>query len=183
MGLFLCQTQSSEIVPEFVADSAEATGLKWATPSSTVTFVGARAGRVNNNQTINNNTNTVVLWDSEAFQPNYDTDSIHSTTTNTGRFTVPTGKGGYWMCIATVQFESNGTGIRAGDFLINTDVRTKGFRLTPSSATDTVYSASTVLKLAAADFVEFQVYQNSGTSLAIQADSYNNQFVFTFLGA
>lgn len=34
MGLFLCQPQSSEIVLGFVADSAEATGLKWATASS-----------------------------------------------------------------------------------------------------------------------------------------------------
>ena len=34
MGLFLCQPQSSEIVPSYVADSAEATGLKWATPAS-----------------------------------------------------------------------------------------------------------------------------------------------------
>ena len=33
MGLFPCQPQSSEIVPGFVADSAEATGLKWATPA------------------------------------------------------------------------------------------------------------------------------------------------------
>ncbi len=33
MGLFLCQPQSSEIVLGFVADSAEATGLKWATPA------------------------------------------------------------------------------------------------------------------------------------------------------
>jgi hypothetical protein len=165
------------------ADSSTATGLKWATPASGTTFVGARAGRVNSNQTISNNTNTVVLWDSEAFQPNFDTDSIHSTSTNTGRFTVPTGKGGYWLCIATVQFESNGTGVRAGDFLIGGDMRTKGFRALPSSATDTVYSASTVLKLSAADYVEFQVYQNSGGNLAIVADSYNNQFVFSYLGA
>lgn len=48
MGLFLCQPQSSEIVPGFVADSAEATGLKWATASSgsmtllsTTTLTGA----------------------------------------------------------------------------------------------------------------------------------------------
>jgi len=34
VGLFLCQPQSSEIVPGFVADSSEATGLKWATASS-----------------------------------------------------------------------------------------------------------------------------------------------------
>jgi len=163
--------------------NAGATAPEWKTASSGSTFVGARAGRVNNNQTISNNTNTVVLWDSEAFQPNFDTDSIHSTTTNTGRFTVPTGKGGYWMCIATVQFESNGTGIRVGEFLLNTDLVAKGFRQLPSSASDTVYSASTVLKLVAGDYVEFRVLQNSGGSLAIVADSFNNQFVFTYLGA
>ena len=34
MGLFLCQPQSSEIVPEIVADSSETTGLKWQAPAS-----------------------------------------------------------------------------------------------------------------------------------------------------
>lgn len=34
MGLFYCQPQSSEIVLSYVADSAEATGLKWATPAA-----------------------------------------------------------------------------------------------------------------------------------------------------
>ena len=40
MGLFLCQPQSSEIVLGFVADSAEATGLKWAAASSGMTLIG-----------------------------------------------------------------------------------------------------------------------------------------------
>lgn len=158
--------------------------FKWTTPASpTITFVGARAGRVNNNQQISNNTNTIISWDSEAFQPNFDTDSIHSTTTNASRFTVPTGKGGYWLCIATVQFESNGNGFRVGEFLLNTDLVTKGFREVSMSATDSIHTASTVLKLAAGDYVEFRVYQNSGTQLAIQAEPYNNQFVFSYLGA
>ena len=49
MGLFLCQPQSSEIVLGFVADSSEATGLKWAAAASgggmtlldTLTLTGA----------------------------------------------------------------------------------------------------------------------------------------------
>ena len=166
------------------ADSSATNGVKWAAlPASGVTFVGARAGRVNSHQQISNNTNTIVLWDSEAAQPNFDTDSIHSTVTNTGRFTVPTGKGGYWLCIATVQFESNGNGFRVGEFLLNTDLVTKGFREASLSATDSTHTASTVLKLVAGDYVEFRVYQNSGAQLAIQGDSYNNQFVFAYLGA
>jgi hypothetical protein len=158
--------------------------LKWQAPASpTPTFVGARAGIVSGSQQIANNTNTIVNFTSETFQPNFDTDNIHSTSTNTSRFTVPTGKGGYWLCIATIQFESNGNGIRQGDFLLNTDVVTKGFSQLPSSAIETIYSCSTVLKLAAGDYVEFRVYQNSGVQIAIQADSYNNQFAFSYLGA
>jgi len=34
VGLFLCQPQSSEIVLGFVADSGEATGLRWSAPAS-----------------------------------------------------------------------------------------------------------------------------------------------------
>jgi hypothetical protein len=160
-----------------------ATAPEWATPSSTPTFVGARAGIVSGSQQIANNTNTLVNFTSETFQPNFDTDNIHSTSTNTSRFTVPSGKGGYWLCIATIQFESNGNGIRVGEFILNTDLVTKGFRQVPSSATDTVYSCSTILKLAAGDYVEFRVFQNSGVQLAVVADSYNNQFAFSYLGA
>ena len=166
------------------ADSAATNGVKWAAlPASGVTFVGARAGIISGNQQIANTTNTLVLFTSETAQPNFDTDSIHSTVTNTSRFTVPTGKGGYWLCIASIHFESNGNGFRVGEFILNTDLVTKGFREVSMSATDSVHTASTVLKLVAGDYVEFRVYQNSGGQLAIQADSYNNQFVFAYLGA
>ena len=66
------------------ADSSEATGLKFATPASGSTFVGASASN-STTQSIANNTHTVVLWDTEQF----DTDAFHSTSSNTKSTTRP----------------------------------------------------------------------------------------------
>ena len=69
------------------ADSAEATGLKWATPSSGASFVGVSlCGSAAYNMP--GGTEYLVTWDTE----NYDTNGFHSTSTDTGRVTIPSGK-------------------------------------------------------------------------------------------
>lgn len=88
------------------ADSAEATGLKWATPS-TPTFIGVALYN-STSQSIPNNTDTTVLFDSES----YDTNTFHSTSTNTGRITIPTGQGGYYQLNCAIQFENKSGGAR-----------------------------------------------------------------------
>jgi hypothetical protein len=60
----------------------------WATPSGSA-FVGAYAYRTSD-LTIGATTDTVVTLPSEDF----DTDAFHSTSTNTGRITIPAGKAG-----------------------------------------------------------------------------------------
>lgn len=65
----------------------------WATAASGVTYVGASLYRDNNNQSITQNTATAILFPNEE----WDTDGFHSTSTNTSRFTIPTGKGGKYQ--------------------------------------------------------------------------------------
>ena len=73
------------------ADSTTATGLKWATASSTPTAVGAQALRTST-QGISTSTNVAISWSSAPTN----TDSIWSSGSAT-RFTVPSGKGGKWF--------------------------------------------------------------------------------------
>jgi hypothetical protein len=92
-----------------VADSSTATGLKWATPASGSTFVGALAS-TRATQTLSNNTMTAIALATEI----YDTDNFHSTSTNNSRFTIPSGKGGTYLFFATggTDYYTGGLGIR-----------------------------------------------------------------------
>jgi hypothetical protein len=69
------------------ADATTATGLKWAAAASSAAFVGCRLKQTAN-QTISNNTNTAIQWNSE----DYDTDAFHDNSTNNTRITIPSGK-------------------------------------------------------------------------------------------
>jgi len=75
-----------------VADSSTSTGLKWATPSSGSTFVGVQVTKITTNQSIPDSTYTVVSFNSEDF----DTNTYHDNSTNNSRFTIPSGKAGYY---------------------------------------------------------------------------------------
>lgn len=133
-------------------DSAQATGLKWAAAGSA--FVGVKAlgsGKTNSNATF-----TSVEFDTE----DWDTDGIHSTTTNNSRFTVPSGKGGYWMFLFVVGWQA-GTyteivsrwyknGVQQGD-------RTVG---RPAGSAGNIFP--TIFNLAAGDYMEVFTYQDSG---------------------
>lgn len=70
------------------ADSTATNGIKWAAlPASGSSFVGCRATG-STNQTISNTTQTTLNWNTETF----DTDGFHSTSSNTSRMTIPSGK-------------------------------------------------------------------------------------------
>jgi len=64
----------------------------WATPASGSTFAGCSLTNTTT-QNMASGAQYTVLFDSER----YDTDGFHSTSTNTDRITIPTGKGGYYL--------------------------------------------------------------------------------------
>jgi len=115
-------------------------------------------------QTISNNTQTLLTFTAE----NYDTDGFHSTSTNTSRLTVPSGKGGYYNIRFQAYWDPNVTGIRQSRILKNGAVLmySGDFETDDAAAYVPVLNGLTV-NLAAADYIEFAVYQNSGGNLAI----------------
>lgn len=145
------------------ADSTQATGVKWAAPATPI-FRGCRIYN-SGTQSINNATDTVLTFDSEEF----DSDAYHSTSSNTSRITIPTGLGGKYLVGCKVEFAGNATPARFVRFLKNgASVRASMVtEPSPTAATTADLMAETILDLAAGDYVEVLVFQNSGGPLNV----------------
>jgi len=158
--------------------------VKWATPSAgSPTFVGCEL-RKSANQTISDATDAIVTFDVETF----DTDNFHSTSTNTGRITIPAGKGGKYRFSYTHRWFGNATGFRNTGIKINGVSGASYNTVLNLTSTRLVYNGSYVLDLAAGDYVEMVVYQNSGGNLDLlyEEDSQLNagvRFGCQYLGA
>jgi hypothetical protein len=149
------------------ADSAEATGLKWATPASP-TFSGCALTRTTN-LSCANSTIVQIGFDAETF----DVDGYHSNVTNNERITIPTGKGGYFLWTIKGYFASNSTGIRAFIPFIN------GARYGEAAGYDSAITANGVtyltttyiVALSAGDYVSTGAFQTSGGTLNLDKDA------------
>ena len=166
------------------ADSSEATGLKWAAPAGSG-FVGCQLTN-SGPKTLTTGTSTIITFDTEKF----DTDAFHSTVTNTGRITIPSGKGGKYLFTAKVVFQGNATGVRYASFKKNgtTQYRIMTLQAVTSGAPDvTGYTMSQVFDLVATDYIELVCLQTSGGNLNVlglsDGDTEEVYFTAQFLGA
>ena len=159
------------------ADSTTATGLKWAASSSTPTFIGTKIYNTTD-QAISTGTWTSITYNSETL----DSDGFHSTSSNTSRITIPTGKGGKYIFTLIASFANNGTGDRR-IALAKNGTRLVYCLFTPNSTNYTYMNYSTVVSAAAADYFEVQVYQSSGGNLNAVGGSDLTDFTATFVGA
>jgi hypothetical protein len=144
------------------AASGETTGVKWAAlPSTTPTFVGCFLYK-NSDQTLSNGTDTLVTFNDEFF----DTDGFHSTSTNTSRITIPTGKNGKYLFTFNINFAANSTGVRIVMFRKN---GTSYYTATvPAGSADKArVQGSMVFDLVATDYIELAAEQNSGGNLNV----------------
>jgi len=158
------------------ADSAEATGLKWATPAASG-FVGCRVYNTTN-QNLSNNVSTTLTFDSE----NFDTNGFHSTATNTSRITIPTGKGGYYQFRGSIYFSTgSSSGVRGLSFAKNGG--TGIFSSDISGQSTQTLNVSSIVNLSAGDYVEWSIYQNSGITLAAYGSSDYTFIDVVYLGA
>lgn len=110
-------------------------------------------------------TYTAVLFDSEEF----DTDSMHSTTTSTSRLTINTP--GLYEVRALLNFVANGSGVRYGRFYKNNAVATPAEGVVAgiaSAGTVTAIEMSSEIQCAAGDYLEVFAYQSSGAALNLQ---------------
>jgi hypothetical protein len=157
-----------------VADSSTATGLKWGVGNNRGASVYNSA-----NLTIANNTFTALTFNSEL----YDTDSYHSTSTNTSRITIPTGLGGQYLITSTFQWDLSAVGGRFFKIYKN---GSSIFEAPEMIGSATVYvgpTISTILSLSAGDYIEIYVRQTSGGNLIAYPGSPNTPFAVSLLGA
>ena len=134
----------------------------WATAaSSTPTFVGASLFK-SANQTITNNTLTLVTFNSE----NFDTNTFHDTVTNNSRITIPAGKGGYYQFNVGVEFAAATTGQRSASLLKNGVFTTYSMVPADVNANNKI-TFSYIASAVATDYFELSVYQDSGSDKTV----------------
>ncbi len=111
---------------------------------------------------------TLLSWDSEV----YDTDTMHSTVTNTSRLVATTA--GLYSHTTSIFFAANATGQRAIEVRKNAAGSNSGGTLIVQSnsgaaatgAASMSVSTTTDVQMTAGDYLEVFVYQSSGGSLA-----------------
>ena len=162
------------------ADSTESLGLKWAAPAA-AGFVGAKVFTTAN-QTISNNTQTTVNFNSEDF----DTNTFHDNSTNNSRLTIPAGKGGYYAITGQIILGSAAAEVRQqlkilknGSMVLISEIGGFAGSVQPN------ISVATIVNLAATDYVELALYQATGSNMTIPntANSAYQFFQVQFLGA
>lgn len=121
-------------------------------------------------------THTPIPLDTEA----YDTDSLHSTTTNNSRVTIPTGLGGKWHVDVAARFDAvasagvfqvsiakNGVYTGGGEWTNNPEVLNEAIYMPGGTGKPVTLSASSDVMLAAGDYIELVVFQDSGNAVPI----------------
>ena len=160
---------------EIIADSGETTGLAYRHRPSV---------RVYNS---GNYDPTAATWESVTFDSErWDTDTLHDTSTNTDRLTVPADCDGIYEIGACMQFDTgdsaNAASVVGIRFLLNgatviaEDLRNH-YR---AGAFDVVVSLTTQYDLDATDYVVAQVYTSRDVDV-IAAANFSPEFWMTYL--
>lgn len=137
--------------------------------ATTLVFIGARVFN-SSNQSISDSTYTVLTFNTDGgTSGTYNTNSIHSTVTNTSRLTAPSA--GYYSGGCNVSFASNATGFRIVRILLNGSTEVNRLTVSPNGGGGTELALPFAYKLAANDYLECSVYQNSGGALNSQTNA------------
>jgi hypothetical protein len=153
--------------------------IKWATPAAGSTFAGASVTKDGTAQSLSNATYTAIVYQTE----DYDTDTFHSTSSNTSRFTIPSGKDGKYLFTVVVNFATDNAGDRRLAIYKNGSAVLYAVGITSTNNSDTRIGASVIYNLVATDYIEIFAFQNSGTSINLRGGAIENQFTITYLGA
>jgi hypothetical protein len=143
-----------------VADSAETTGLKWATPSSTPTFIGAVVG-FSADKTIASVTTTVLTMDTELF----DSNGFHSTSSDTSRLTIPAGYAGKYFISSQLFPIENSSGRREIRFRKN-GTEISGWNMNQYGTMEMIQHYAYV-DASVNDYFEVTFRQNTGGNLTL----------------
>jgi hypothetical protein len=134
----------------------------WATPAGTA-FSGAFAKKTvgAGDQTISNGTWTTLTFTAEDF----DTDNYHDNSTNTGRLTVPST--GYYVISGLCQWNAVSSTNGRHHRIIKNGGTDLAYKITNQGSQALGFDIAILVNLTASDYVEFQVYQDSGSSLTV----------------
>jgi hypothetical protein len=128
------------------------------------------------NISINDSTLTALTFDSER----YDTDTMHSTVTGTGKLTATTA--GTYHIIGQVRFATSAVGVRQISIRLNgtTTLAFKGMSAASASVHGDI--VETDYQFNATDYVELIVYQTSGGALNVDvAANYSPEFMMHYV--
>jgi len=154
----------------------------WITPSTGASFAGVSLYN-STNLSFSSGSGTNTTFDTELF----DTNGYHSTSSNTDRITIPSGKDGYYLITARASWDASATGIRIGSIRKNA-AATQLARNAVNNQTgnvDCTLTFSTVAYLVATDYVVFENYQDGvgALDLICQNTSARTNFSAIYLGA
>jgi hypothetical protein len=152
-----------------------ATAPEWGAAAGGSTFVGAYATKTAA-QTLANNTATILTWNAERF----DTDGFHDNSTNNSRMTIPAGKGGKYLVVASAYWVT-GSGYRELNVFKNGSL--VNYFYTVIDVTYGFQNISTIIDCVATDYLELRGFQDSGGNLNVNSGAENSFFSVTYLGA
>jgi hypothetical protein len=157
------------------------TGTAWANLGLTPSYVGVSVYK-SAAQSISNLTATAVTFNTEDF----DTDGFHDNSTNTSRFTIPSGKAGKYLVTGNVNYLAGSvTGPRAAYIYKNGSVynyQTQNAAVSPSPY-GAIVKVSFVLNLAVSDYIEIFAFQGDGGNLNVSENQSGTNVQITYLGA
>ena len=107
---------------------------------------------------------------------------MHSTSTNTSRLTIPSGKTGYWQINASLGYDGNATGIRNVRLAKNGNY-VNNEQLNATATFGIIMGYTNVLYLTAGDYIEVQALQTSGGSLNVIKSADTSYFSAFYIGA
>ena len=159
-----------------------------ATAAIALTKVAHAGSRVYNslNISVASDSATLMTFDTER----YDTDAFHSTSVNTGRFTVPTGFAGQYLIIGHIEFVGSTNYERQqAQIRLNgtTVIGVNGLLTDGTNSTNALsgLTVSTIYDLAVSDYVELLAYQSNGAVGAknvLATANYSPEFIIAMLG-
>lgn len=159
-------SQASLYMPNLATNASPSYVLSWDSAAgllqkTALTSVSRARAYANAQTSIANAAWTAVALGAEQ----EDTDSYHSTSTNTSRMTVPTTD--WYLIIGQSNFVSNTTGnIRGVSLRVNGGTYIAAYYLPPiAGGFETALSVSVMYPLTAGQYVEMCMYQDSGGAL------------------
>lgn len=140
-------------------------------------YRGCRIYRGTTDQAISDSANTLMAWT----HTTHDITALHSVSVNNSRITIPSGYDGTYRIHAQIRWEADATGLRTVRLLKNGSTIAE---VTHDAETAvTVMSIADTQTLVAGDYIEVQVYQDSGGSLDVLLGSALTYFNIDLLGA